>query len=214
MMWAADRARTHDPRAAHLVVVRNAQRRRRGARHRDRHVRPNGGRVLALPRVEHRTEFRLHARAGLLHLGQRRFARRAIGDLRFVDLVLLDALEIADARALRRDRLLAGIAGLVVAHQPVGAGTERVVRAVRLPLDDHCAVAHVAPEPRPAPHRSYPPGFVRTRRPRAPARQCLQELLVSLNDPPGQGKHTKLIRSDATHESSFRAFPYRPFARR
>ena len=44
-----------------LLLSGNAERCRGRARHRDRHVQASGRRILALSRVEHRAEFRLHA---------------------------------------------------------------------------------------------------------------------------------------------------------
>ncbi len=100
-------ARTHDPRAALLAVVGQAQGRGRRTRNRDGDVTAPRRLILAAQGVEHRAEFRLDARAGLLEFGERGLALGAIRFLRFVLLVLLHAIEVAHAGALTRKRLLA-----------------------------------------------------------------------------------------------------------
>ena len=101
-----------------LVVVGQAHRLRRGARHRDGHVRSGVLPVGAAEVVEHRPELGLHARAVFLRRVEQRLLLVA---LRFELHVLRDALEVGDARALERERLLSGLSGSVVADQAVRA---------------------------------------------------------------------------------------------
>ena len=82
--------------------------------------------------VEHRPELGLHARAVLFGGLEQRLPLVC----RRLELhVLRDAIQVAEAGALERKRLLPGLSGPVVANQAVGALLQRVVREVGLPLD-------------------------------------------------------------------------------
>jgi hypothetical protein len=66
---------------------------------------------------------------------------RAVGD-RFELLVLRDALEIGEGRALHGERLFVGPARLVVADERISAFPQRLVGEVRLPFDHRRALFH------------------------------------------------------------------------
>src|SRR5262250_2445992 len=74
------RARVHDPHVAvgAAAVVRQPQRRRRRARHGDRHVAARAILVRSLPVIEDGPELRLDALAALLQIAKLRFRFRSI----------------------------------------------------------------------------------------------------------------------------------------
>jgi hypothetical protein len=89
--------------------------------------------------VPQRSIFRLRARAVLFQGVQYLFR---LGPLarRLSLQILCFPLEVAEAGALNRERLLQGKAGPVVADQPIRAFPQRVVGEVLLPLDDGCLI--------------------------------------------------------------------------
>src|SRR5439155_15162487 len=99
--------------------------------------------VGGVHRQPDRTVLRLHARAILLGGIDRGLTRGLVGG-RFELAILRDAIQVREAGALHRERLLARIARAVVADHLVRALLNRLVGVVGLPLDDRGAFLHVA----------------------------------------------------------------------